>query len=97
MKNDMTKIVLVYLPMSHTHEKVDGILFIKIGKLKKTQKCETPAKFKFFVVKAFKHTLWNPEIDKNILVWDWKIWLAPYFHLLKRFKDFCAVCFILNQ
>jgi hypothetical protein len=83
--------------MGHTHEKVDGMLFAKVGKLKKTQKCKPLAKFKSFVAKAFKCTLWNPEVDENMLVWDWKIWLASYLHLLKRFKDFCAFCFTLNQ
>jgi hypothetical protein len=24
------------------------------------------------VAKAFKRTLWNPEVDENMLVWDWK-------------------------
>jgi hypothetical protein len=47
---------LVYLLVGHTHKKVDGMVFAKIGKLKKTQKCEIPAKFKSFVAKAFKHT-----------------------------------------
>jgi hypothetical protein len=56
IKKWFTEIVLVYLPMGHTHEKVDGMLFTKIRKPKKTQKCETPAKFKSFVAKAFKHT-----------------------------------------
>jgi hypothetical protein len=72
IKKWFTEIVLVYLPVGHTYKKVDGILFAKIGKLKKTQKCETLAKFKSFVVKAFKCTPWNPEVDKNMLVWDWK-------------------------
>jgi hypothetical protein len=52
--------------MGHIHEKVDGMLFAKIGKLKKTPKCKTPAKFKSFVAKA-KYS--NPEVDKNMLVW----------------------------
>jgi hypothetical protein len=54
IKKWFTEIVLDYFPMGHTHEKVDGMLFAKIRKLKKTQKCETPVKFKSFVTKAFK-------------------------------------------
>jgi hypothetical protein len=80
-KKVVPEIVLVYLPVGH--EKVDRMLFTKIGKLKKTQKCETPAKFKSFVAKAFKCTPWNPEVDKNMLVWDWKTWLAPHLRSLK--------------
>jgi hypothetical protein len=94
-KKWFTEIVLVYLLMGHTHEKVDGMLFAKIGKLKKTQKCKTQAKFKSFVAKAFKHTHLNPEVDKNMLVWDWKTWLASYLRSLKRFKDFHA--FLLHS
>jgi hypothetical protein len=56
--------------MGHTYEKVDGMPFAKIRTLKQTQKCETPAKFKSVVAKAFKCTTWNPEVDKNMLVWD---------------------------
>jgi hypothetical protein len=97
IKKWFTEIVLVYLPVGHTHEKVDGMLFAKIGKLKKTQKCETPAKFKSFVAKAFKRTPWNPEVDENMLVWDWKTWLTPHLRSLKRFKDFRAFRFTLNQ
>jgi hypothetical protein len=70
IKKWFTEIVLVYLPVGHTHEKIDGMLFAKIKKLKKTQKCKTLAKFKSFVAKAFTHTPWNPEVDKNMLVWD---------------------------
>jgi hypothetical protein len=70
IKQWFTKIVLVYLSVGHIHEKVDGMLFTKMGNLKKTQKCETPAKFKSFMAKAFKHTPWNPEVDENMLVWD---------------------------
>jgi hypothetical protein len=61
----------------------------KMGKLQE--------KFKSFVAKAFKRTLWNPEVDENMLVWDWKIWLTPYLRSLKRFKDFHAFRFTLNQ
>jgi hypothetical protein len=38
IKKWFTEIVLVYLPVGHTYELVDGILFAKIRKLKKTQK-----------------------------------------------------------
>jgi hypothetical protein len=72
IKKWFTEIVLVYLPMGHTYDKVDRMMFAKIRKLKKTQKCETPAKFKSFVAKAFKRTLWNPEVNEHVLVWDWK-------------------------
>jgi hypothetical protein len=54
-------------------------------------------KFKSFVAKAFKCTLWNPEVDENMLVWDRKIWLVPHLCSLKRFKDFCSFRFTLNQ
>jgi hypothetical protein len=52
-------------------------------KSEKTQKCETPVKFKSFMAKAFKHTPWNPEVDENMLVWDWKTWLASHLYSLK--------------
>jgi hypothetical protein len=97
IKKWFTEIVLVYFLVGYTYKKVDGIVFAKIGKLKKTQRCETLAKFKSFVAKAFKCTPWNPEVDKNMLVWDWKIWLAPLLCLLKRFNDFYTFCFTLNQ
>jgi hypothetical protein len=97
IKKWFIELVLAYLPVGHIHEKIDGMLFAKIGKLKKTQKCETPSKFKSFVAKAFKCTSWNPEVDENILVWDWKIMLAPHLCSLKRFKDFHAFHFTLNQ
>jgi hypothetical protein len=57
IKKGFTEIVLVHFLVGHTHEKVDGMLFAKIRKLKKTQKCETQAKFKSCVAKAFKYTL----------------------------------------
>jgi hypothetical protein len=46
------------------------IIIAKIRKLKKTQKCKTPAKFKSFVAKALKCTPWNPEVNENVLDWD---------------------------
>ena len=70
IKKWFIEIVFVYLLVGHTHEKVDGMLFAKIGRLKKTVKCETPEKFKPFVAKAFKHTPWNPHVDENLMVWD---------------------------
>jgi hypothetical protein len=64
------------------------MLFAKIRKLKKTQKCKTLAKF---MAKAFKHTLWHPEVDKNMLVWDLKTWLAPMSEEIQRF-----LCLLLH-
>jgi hypothetical protein len=47
IKKWFTEIVLVYFLVGHSHEKVNGMLFAKIGKLKKTQKCEIPAESVF--------------------------------------------------
>jgi hypothetical protein len=47
-------IYLVYLLVRHMHEKVDRILFARIGTLKQTEKCKTPKKFPSFVAKALK-------------------------------------------
>jgi hypothetical protein len=43
-----------YLPMGHTHEKVDRDLFATIGNLKTIKDCEIPDKFPKFVMKSFK-------------------------------------------
>jgi hypothetical protein len=91
------EIYVVYLPVGHTHEKVDGILFARIGQLKKTEKCETPEKFQSFVTKAFKKSPIKPQVDRNMLVWDWKAWLSPFLRDLRQFKDCQAFRFTLNQ
>jgi hypothetical protein len=83
--------------VGHTHEKVDGILFARLGKLKKTEKCETPEKFQSFVTKAFKRSPIKPEVDQNMLVWNWKAWLSPFLRDLRQFKDFRAFRFTLDQ
>jgi hypothetical protein len=51
-----------------THEKVDGVLFTQIRKLKKFEKCETPEKFRAFVAKSFCKSPLKPDLNKNMLV-----------------------------
>jgi hypothetical protein len=64
-------IYLVYLPVGHTHEKVDGVLFSQIGKLKKFEKCvHSPEKFRAFIAKAFRKSPLKPDLDENMLVWE---------------------------
>jgi hypothetical protein len=79
------------------HEKVDGVLFAQIRKLKKFEKCKTPKKFRAFVAKAFHKSPLKPDLDENMLVWDWKALLHPYLQDLKRFKDFWDFRFTLNE
>jgi hypothetical protein len=88
---------LVYLPVGHTHKKVDGVLFARIGKLKKFEKCKIPEKFRAFVAKAFCKSPLKPDFDENMLVWDWKAWLHPHLRDLKGVKDFQAFRFTLNK
>jgi hypothetical protein len=52
IKKWFIEIVLVYLPVGHTHEKVDRMLFAKIGKLK-DPKMRNSGKIQVFCGKSF--------------------------------------------
>jgi hypothetical protein len=66
------EIIIPYLPVGHTHEKVDRDLFATIGNLKTIKDCEIPDKFPKFVMKCFKKCPNKPLFQTNPLFWDWK-------------------------
>lgn len=90
-------ITLIYLPVGHTHEKVDKYLFAPIGTKKKTEDCPIPTDFPSFIKKAFQKTNERPQINQTLLVWDWKTFFKEHSRKLKQFKDFRAFKFVLDK
>lgn len=91
-----TEIILLFLPVGHTHEKVDRDLFAPLGNVKKTLKCETKDDFPNFTRHAFRHCRNKPKLESNVHVWDWKKWLDPHLRKIENFKDYRAFRFSLN-
>lgn len=96
-KGWFSEITLIYLPVGHTHEKVDRDLFAPLGNIKKVRKCETAANFPDFTANAFRKCNWKPTLTTDIFVWDWRAWLNPYMRQIEGFKDFRAFHFYLNR
>lgn len=71
------QIYLIYLPVGHTHEKVDRDLFAPLGNLKTREPCETPIKFPDYVKKAFNKTRRKPITKNKLFYFDWKEFLEP--------------------
>ena len=88
-------IELIYLPVGHTHEKCDGILFGPIGRLKKTHQIYTPEDFPKFASKAFQRL--PPVLTSDIFVWDWKAWMSSQLRQLKNFKKIRCFRFQLDM
>ena len=96
-KGWFTEIILIYLPVGYTHEKVDRDLFAPLGNIKKIRKCETAADFPDLTTHAFRKCNWKPTLTSDIFVWDWHAWLDPYMRRIEGFKDFRAFRFFLNE
>lgn len=90
------KIILLYLPVGHTHEKVDRDLFAPIGNLKKREPCEIPTKFPKYVQKAFNKSRSQPTCRSVLFVFDWKGFLAGKLRSLKYLNQFRAFQFKLD-
>ena len=86
---------MVFLPVGHTHEKVDRTLFAPIGNTKKVTKCKTMDNFPVFAKQGFTGP--QPKFQRTVFVWDWKEWLEPHIRSIERFKDFCTFKFTLND
>ena len=96
-ENWFQEIFLVYLPVGHTHEKVDKYLFAPIGNKKKTENCLVPDEFTKMVKKAFVTTALRPAITSNLLVFDWKSFFDPQLREMRLFKNFRAFKFLVNR
>jgi hypothetical protein len=90
-------IYLVYLPVGHTHEKVDRDLFAPIGNRKKTEMCPTMALFPRFIAACFQYIPTRPECTTKVLNWDWKGWIEPELRDISQFVGFRAFKFCVNQ
>ena len=91
------EITLCYLPVGHTHEKVDRDLFAPIGSEKRISRCETEPEFQQFVKGAFKHTKVKPVFNSKVLIWDWKAWLERNIRLMKKFSKYRTFRFYLDS
>jgi hypothetical protein len=94
------EITVSYLPVGHTHEKVDRDLFATVGNLKTLKNCETPDKFPKFVLKSFGKSPNKPAFYTNPLIWDWKNFFGDRIRSIKNLSAFWAFlikCDELNQ
>jgi hypothetical protein len=90
-------VYLVYLPVGHTHKKVDRDLFAPIGNRKKTDNCPTMDKFPNFITSCFKKDVQNrPSTSSKVYTWNWKQWLEPNQRDISQFVDFRAFKFCKN-
>ncbi len=90
-------ILIFYLIVGHTHEKVDRDLFATIGNLKKVKDCPTPEKFPGFVSKSFTKTNQKPLFRPNPLFWNWKQYMAGNIRSIKNLGGFRAFLIKLNS
>jgi hypothetical protein len=88
---------LIYLPVGHTHEKVDRDLFAPVGARKKLKNCQTPEKFPKFVKKAFRNTRTKPTFNSSPFFWDWKTFFSGSTRSIKNITNFRAFRFTLNS
>jgi hypothetical protein len=64
------EILISYLMVGHTHEKVDWDLFAMVGNLKKINNCAIPEKFPSFVGKSFTKCPQQPVFRSDPLFWN---------------------------
>ena len=69
-KKWFNEIILTYLSVDHTHEKVDRDLFAPIGTKKRVRNCETPPDFTSMIKACFKRNRRVPSVDYQPKVWD---------------------------
>jgi hypothetical protein len=94
------EIIISYLPVGHTHEKVDRDLFATIGNLKTIKDCKIPDKFPKFVTKSFKKCPNKHLFQTNPLFWDWKSQFGNNVRSIKNlsgFRAFMVKCDSLSQ
>jgi hypothetical protein len=91
------EIIVIYLPVGHTHEKVDRDLFATIGNQKKRKDCETPDQFPKFTLKSFQKSPNKPRFCKDPSFWDWKGYLVGNIRSIKNLSGFRAFLIKTNN
>jgi hypothetical protein len=91
------EILISYLMVGHTHEKVDRDLFATVGNLKKIKNCPTPKKFPSFVGKSFTKCPQKPVFHLDPLFWNWKEFLAGNLRSIRNLADFWAFLIKCNS
>jgi hypothetical protein len=91
------EIIIIYLPVGHTHEKVDRDLFATIGNLKSLKDCQIPDQFPKFALKSFRKCPNKPQFRKDPTFWDWKEYLADNIRSIKNLSGFRAFLIKLNN
>jgi hypothetical protein len=91
------EIIISYLPMGHTHKKVDRDLFATIENLKTIKNCEIPYKFPKFFTKSFKNCPDKLLFRMNPLFWDSHFGNnVRSIKNLSRFRAFMVKCDRVN-
>jgi hypothetical protein len=88
---------IIYLPVGHTHEKVNWDLFATIGNLKSLKDCQIPDQFSKFALKSFHKCPNKPQFRKDPTFWDWKKYLADNIRSIKNLSGFRAFLIKLNN